>query len=411
MANLLDGVRVLELTQWGFVPSTGVILAEWGATVVKIEHPEHGDPMRGLVTSGLVQGGRTTSVNYMWELANRGKQGIAVDLSLEEGRSVLYRLVETADVFITSFLPAARRKLRVDVEDLRAVKPDLIYARGHGQGTRGAEAEKGGFDSAMYWARSGLSMATTRDGASTPMPSPGPAHGDFAAGLALAGAIAAALFHRDRHHEAVVVDVSLLAMGLWVMAPAITASGIYGPAPLPQLAPPPARTPVANPLSSMFRTADDRFVALAFLQADRYWPQFCELIGRSELIADPRFVDADARAEHSVECLEILDAEFAQRPLDEWRGILAACDGVWAPVQVPIELRADGQVVANGYLADLVSSSGEVISVAAGPAQFDEQLPTAARAPEFGEHTDPVLLDAGYSWDELIELKTKGAVL
>jgi crotonobetainyl-CoA:carnitine CoA-transferase CaiB-like acyl-CoA transferase len=408
VTRVLDGIRVLDVTQWAFVPSAGAVLADWGATVIKVEHPVQGDPMRGLVTSGLVPGG-AGGINFMWELPNRGKQSVGIDLAQPEGRDVLLQLAATCDVFLTSFLPDARRRLGIDVDDVRAVNPRIVYARGHGQGAEGPEAEDGGYDSASYWSRGGVAMATTQAGASMPTPMPGAAFGDVTTGMTLAGGIAAALLHRERTGEAVVVDVSLLGMAMWSLAPGITASKLYGIETTVPLGPRPARGESANPLVNIFRTGDDRFVNLVFLQPDKFWAEFCELAGRPELATDPRFVDMQSRAANSVACQEILDDLFASKPLAEWREILDRGQGVWAALQLPHELHGDRQALANGYLRD-IDTTGGPLTVVASPVVFDGEQPALERAPDLGEHTDETLLALGYDWDALIALKESGAI-
>src|SRR5689334_14016209 len=159
MAGPMDGVRVLEVAQWWFVPAAGAILADWGAEVIKIEHPVNGDPQRGLMTSGLVP--NTGGVNFMMEQSNRGKRSVGLDIGTEGGRALLYKLAATCDVFLTSFLPDARRKLQIDVDDIRAHNPNIVYVRGTGQGVRGPDGEKGGFDAASFWYRGGVGASLT----------------------------------------------------------------------------------------------------------------------------------------------------------------------------------------------------------------------------------------------------------
>jgi len=408
VTRVLDGIRVLDVTQWAFVPSAGAVLADWGATVLKVEHPVQGDPMRGLITSGLVPGG-AGGINFMWELPNRGKLSVGIDLAQPDGREALLRLAATCDVFLTSFLPDARRRLGIDVDDLRAVNPRIVYARGHGQGAEGPEAEDGGYDSASYWSRGGVAMATTQPGASSPTPMPGAAFGDVTTGMTLAGGIAAALLHRERTGEAVVVDVSLLGMAMWSLSPGITASKLYGLEGSVPLGPRAERTASANPLVNVFRTGDDRFVNLVFLQPDKFWGEFCELAGRPELATDPRFADMASRSANSVECQEILDDLFASKTLAEWREILDRGEGVWAALQLPHELHDDRQALANGYLRDVDTHAGP-LTVVASPVVFDGEQPQLTRAPDLGEHTDETLLALGYDWDALIAMKESGAI-
>jgi crotonobetainyl-CoA:carnitine CoA-transferase CaiB-like acyl-CoA transferase len=193
MEKVLDGIRVIEVAQWWFVPAAGAVLADWGAEVVKIEHPQGGDPMRGLVTSGLMPG--FGGVNFMWEQPNRGKRSVGLDVGTARGRELLMKLVERADVFLTSFLPDARRRLGIDVDDVRRVNPKIVYARGHGQGTRGPDAGKGGYDAASFWCRGGIAHALTPYGAAAPIMQRA-AFGDSTGGMTIAGGIAAALFRR-----------------------------------------------------------------------------------------------------------------------------------------------------------------------------------------------------------------------
>ncbi|HET6952554.1 MAG TPA: CoA transferase, partial [Acidimicrobiales bacterium] len=207
MNDVLRGVKVVEVAQWWFAPAAAALLAEWGAEVVKIEHPTHGDPMRGLSTAGVMPG--ASAFNFMLEQSNHGKRSIGLDIASPEGRAILDRLIEQADVFVTSFLPDVRRRLRLDVDDVRAVNPQIIYARAHGAGDRGAERENAGFDSVSFWSRGGVAHHLTPPGAETPI-MPRPSFGDGISALSLAGAVAAALFGRERHGEPSVIDVSLL---------------------------------------------------------------------------------------------------------------------------------------------------------------------------------------------------------
>ena len=189
MSGPLDGIRVIEVASWMFVPSGGSVLVDWGADVIKVEHPETGDPQRGLITSGLLPGGKG-AVNFMIEQPNRGKRSVGIDLATADGREVLMKLVETADVFLTNYLPHVRAKLGIDVDDLRAVNPNLIIARGSGAGPLGPDAAKGGYDGASFWARGGVGVSMP-DREGWPPGQPTPAFGDVMGGLTIAGAIAA----------------------------------------------------------------------------------------------------------------------------------------------------------------------------------------------------------------------------
>lgn len=406
MSGPLDGVRVIEVSSWMFVPSAGAVLVDWGADVIKIEHPVSGDPQRGLVTSGLVPGG-AGGVNFMMEQPNHGKQSVAIDIGRPDGREALLRLVESADVFLTSYMPAVRRKLRIDVDDIRARNPNIIVARGTGQGPKGPDAEKGGYDGASFWARGGVaSIMPERDG--WPVGQPGPAFGDVMAGLSTAGAIAAALFKRERTGEGAVVDVSLLATAMWQISPLVVASKLFGMSKMPSGG---DRKKSPNPGVGTYKTADGRFISLILLQSDKFWGDLVQRLGLPDMATDERFADSTARAQHSEECITKLDEAFGSQPLSYWKKALDDFAGVWTPYQTLDELYEDPQVIANGYLPSMTASNGQEVQLVASPAQFDETAVGVSRAPEHGEHTETVLLDAGYTWEQIAAMKESGAIL
>jgi crotonobetainyl-CoA:carnitine CoA-transferase CaiB-like acyl-CoA transferase len=404
VVRIMEGIRVLEVAAWTYVPSAGAVLAEWGADVIKIEHPDTGDPQRGLVNSGLVPSG-PGGVNHMIELPNRGKRSVAIDLKSPDGRQLLLELAGRSDVFLTSFLPHVRRSLGIDVDDIRAANPNIIYVRGSGQGQRGPEAEKGGFDGASFWFRAVADILTPEG--EWPIPPAGPAFGDLLGGMTIAGGICAALFHRERTGEALVVDNSLLSTAMWATGASILAAGMFGISKLPRG----DRTAGPNPLVNTYRTGDGRFLSLMMLQGDRFWPELVKALGRPELADDPRFADGATRFENRRECVGVLDEIFATRTLAEWREVLAQVEGVWAPVQTAGELLEDPQAVANGYITELTHSSGTRFRMVPSPLQFDEQPGQLSPAPEHGEHTDEVLQELGLDMDRILDLKVKGAIL
>lgn len=396
MADAFTGVRVVELAQWVFVPVAGALLADWGADVIRIDKLE-GDPYRGLASQGI--GTDSGGVNLSVALANRGKRSVALDVRTDEGREVLHRLLESADVLLTSLRPDALDRLGLGADEVRARYPRLVYARGHGYGVRGPDAGLPGYDASAFWARGGVGHVLTPPERDYPISQRG-AFGDRNGGMALAFGIAAALLRRATTGEGSVVDVSLLATAMWTLSSDVLAA-LQGAAPRA-----PEGRVMVNPLVASYRTGDGRHIQLVFLESDRYWGPFCELVGRPELAADERFADLAARGANAGELAAILDELFAARTFDEWKALLAGIDAPWAPVQAVEELLDDPQVVANGYLGDV---DGEY-RLPRVPVQFDEQPPDLARAPEHGEHTEEVLLALGYSWDDIAALGAAGAI-
>jgi crotonobetainyl-CoA:carnitine CoA-transferase CaiB-like acyl-CoA transferase len=404
MPGPLNGFRVVELAAWTFVPAAGAVLADWGADVIKVEHPVTGDPQRGLIASGIVPS--AGGVNYLMEQPNRGKRSIGIDVATPGGLEVLMRLVETADVFLTNLLPDSCSRLGVAVDDVRRRNPKIVYARGHGQGVRGEQTDRGGFDMAVYWARSGMADALTVASGEYP-PFQRAAFGDIVGGQTIAGGIAAALLQRERTGETSIVDVSLLHSGLWQLSPDVVASGM--------LKQPPTkfdRTAMPSPLTNSYRTSDDRYLFLVYLQADRFWPDLCVKVwDRPDLVDDERFANAGVRFENRQECIRILDEIFASQPLAFWEERLNSIDGVWGPVRNALEVHSDPQVEANGYLPELVDDNGEVFRLVSNPVQFDETPTELHRAPNHGEHTEELLLELGDDWDRITALKESGAIL
>jgi len=398
--DVLDGVKVVELAEHGFVPSCGAILADWGADVVKIEKPQ-GDPLRSVMGAGLVAD--TGDFNFLFELYNRNKRGITLDLRVDEGRAAFDRLIEHADVLITSFLPAARTKLRVLPEDLWAVNPRLVYAKGHGQGQRGPDAEQGGFDAISFWARGGIGHILTSP--SGPLVMPRGAFGDAPSGAMLAGGIAAALYQRERTGKGVVVDVALLATAVWQLSTDLTATAILREEPKKL----DAARPLPNPLVGPYRTADERWMMLNMLDDTRHWAPTCRALGIDELVDDPRFHDTAARAANTAELHQIIAERIGAIALVELVGRLAAEDTLFSTFASPLEVIDDPQVIANGYFAG--HPTHPTARLATAPQQFDDNMVEVTRgAPGLGEHTDEVLGDLGYSAEDLARLRTAGAI-
>lgn len=403
MSGPLAGIKVVEVSMWAFVPCAGAILADMGADVVKVEPPT-GDPIRGLNTGGMAPGAYGFTLS--WENYNRGKRSITIDLRIDGALDLLHRLLDDADVFLTSLLPAARGKMGIDVDDIRARHPNIIYAIGSGQGQHGPEAEKGGFDSISFWARAGVASSVTPDCADFPCGLPSGAFGDATSGALLAGGIAAALAQRAMTGKVSIVDVSLLGAGMWAMQRSITAATMEGKVELPR----PKRNALPNPLVANYKTSDGRFVALNMLQAQRYWAGFCAAIERPDMADDPRFATDGTRAENLTACVAEIDSEFARRPLAEWRERLGRMEGQWDVVQHVGELKDDQQVLANNFLQLVDYGDGRSMKMVSTPMQFDRQNLVARPAPDLGADSDAILAELGYDEDQMIDIKVAGIV-
>ncbi|WAH97674.1 CaiB/BaiF CoA transferase family protein [Arthrobacter sp. MMS18-M83] len=406
MAGILDGVRVVELASWAFVPAAGAALADWGADVIKVEDTRAGDPGRALVISGLTRDKSRVDANYMLEIGNRGKRSIGLDLKSEAGFEVLAGLLKSADVFLTNWLPGPLERANLALDQVRAINPNIIVARGTGQGTRGPDRNKGGYDSSSFTARSGVSYALTPPDSGFPL-NQGPAFGDLPSGLTLAGGVLGALYNRERTGEAATVDVSLMAQGMWTMAPDIVAADFFGIDMIPKALPGSAMNPVVN----AYQTKDNRWVQLVFLQPDKFWAGFCARIGRHELADDDRFTPAQHLVGHAEEAVKLLSETFAAEDLEHWVQSLHDEPGVWSVIASPQGVLSDPQAAANGYLASTSDAAGEEYRLVAPPIQFNESTATIGRAPEHGEHTEELLLELGLSWTEIAAMKDAGAVL
>jgi crotonobetainyl-CoA:carnitine CoA-transferase CaiB-like acyl-CoA transferase len=394
MTSIMKGVRIVEVAEHAMVPVATAVLADWGADVIKIEPLGRGDAARGFGGVG------PDRIPVMYHHANRGKRSLALDLAVPESREILYRLAETADVFVTNKVPKVRQKLRIDVSDIRERNPRIVYVRGTGLGERGPEANQGSYDLLAFWHRTGASLAVTPPGGRVPF-LPGPTFGDTLSAMTIAGGIMGALFHRERNGEAPVVDVSLLATGVWAMSNAITQAAVDEKWTWP---------PGLNPLTEAYQTSDGRWIALCCLQAGHYWPYVCEAVGRPQFAKDPRFADYRSVLRHGKEAGAILAAAFAEHTLAEWTERLAHFIGQWSPVRDAREAAADPQALANGYLQVCETADGAEFPLVAAPVQYDGQPATPSRGPDYNEHGDQILADLGLDMDAIIDLKIRGVI-
>lgn len=401
--DVFGGIRVVELAGWVFAPTAGAMLADWGAEVLKIEHPAGGDGYRGLVMPGS-----EGAINYAMHMVNRNKKSVAIDLKSDEGRAVMLEVLANADVFLTNYLPSVLDRLGFSAEVLRAKFPRLVIARAHGYGARGDAADTPAYDATAFWARGGIEETLAPAGLPEPLPQRG-AVGDRYGATHLAFGIAGALFRRERTGEGTIVDVSLLGTALWMVASDVTSAlqGAFRQAsPLGE-----PRVSLPNPLAANYACADNRWLTICCLQSDKYWEDMCSVLQLEHLVADDRFIDAGARSANSGALVALMEVAFATRPLADWHESLDTARIPWAPFQNLNELVTDPQVVANGYLGTLELETGESFPLPAGAVQFDELPANLHPAPDLGEHTDEVLLALGYEWDRIIALKLSGAVL
>jgi crotonobetainyl-CoA:carnitine CoA-transferase CaiB-like acyl-CoA transferase len=398
--RMLEGLKVVELATYIAAPGAAGIMADWGADVTKIEAPI-GDPLRRFFDA-LSDG---HDGNPVFELDNRGKRSIALDISRPEGRDVAMRLAAEADVFLTNVRDAALKRAGLDFDTLHALNPRLVYCVVTGYGLLGPDADKPGFDVTAFWARSGVASLTAPKGFD-PFPLR-TGQGDHTCSLAVVSGILAALFERGRTGQGRLVETSLLRSGVYAIGSDMAIQLRLG-----RIASTRPRTQAINPLSNYFKTGDGHWVCFNPRDGGRDWRELARAIGQPELAADPRFAKARDRRLNAAQLVGALDAAFGCMTLAEAARRLDEADLVWAPVQTPAECAADPQAHAAGCFVETPNPAGGTWRAPAGPVRFPgaDDGPKGP-APSLGQHTRAVLAQAGYAADEIEGLLAAGVAV
>ncbi len=399
--KILSGLRVIDCGTYIAGPAAATIMSDFGAEVIKIERPPHGDPYRRL---SFFPGMPVSEHNYCWMLDARNKKSLALNLQDEAGREVLRRLVATADVFITNYPPELAAKLQVSYEEFAEINPRLIFAHVTGYGEQGDDVNQPGYDTTAYWARSGLTSLiydlTVQTGA-TPCGS-----GDHAVSLALFGSIMLALYQRQMTGRGAKVTTSLMATGAWSNSCQIQAALVGATFPLRQ-----PRFTALNPLVNQYQTRDQQRFIFCCLDTANDWGRVCRAIGRPELIDDPRYNTAEARSQRSAEVVALLDEAIGSRDMAEWEARFREQGVIWGPIPTMERVAADPQMKANGVFTELdYPQLGTVLTVSSPLNVQGVTKERAGKAPEVGEHSREILRSLGYTEAAIEELILRGCV-
>jgi crotonobetainyl-CoA:carnitine CoA-transferase CaiB-like acyl-CoA transferase len=394
----LEGIRVIELGVWVAGPSAAGVLADWGADVIKIEPPE-GDPFRGLF-AGLLG----IAANPPFELDNRGKRSVVLDLNTPAGRDIAYELLDRADVFVSNMRPRVLEKHGLDYETVAARNPRLVFCQVNGYGPEGDDANRASYDVGAFWSRSGVAASLMANYEGEPPMQRG-GMGDHMTGANAAGAIAAALYNRERTGKGQRVAVSLMRIGAYMMGWDLNTVLRFG-----AMAPPYDRHHSPNPIINSFQDRDGRWFWLLLLQGDRHWPDLLRALEAPDLANDPRFATLADRMQNTAACVAALDAILQRKTLAEWAPIFDANQVWFAPVQTLPELAQDPVAAAAGCFVEVDSPDGPLRQVATPATFFGTPLENRRWAPELGQDTEQVLLELGRDWDAIIRLKEAGAI-
>ncbi|HME49503.1 CoA transferase [Mycobacterium sp.] len=382
MAGPLEGLQVVELGVWVAGPAAGGILADWGADVIKIEPPT-GDPGRQF---GRMLG-TDPGPNPPFEMDNRSKRSVVLDVTTEAGRATALELISDADVFLTNIRPGALRRVGLDFATVAMRNGRLVYGLITGYGETGPDADRPAYDVAAFWSRAGLAHLLTRPGDTPPFQRGG--MGDHMAGMTLVAAICAALLARARTGTGQLVTTSLYRQGAYTVSFDLNTFLLTGrPIAIGQ------RETMGNPCMNNYTAGDGRRFWIVGLEAARHWPALCRVVGRPEWLTDPRFRDGRTRAANAAELIGLLDGIFATKSLDEWAQVFSGePEFFWSPVNTLEDVVADDQFHAAGGIV-YVPDAGSAVPMVATPADF-HGTPWAPRsvAPELGRHTEEVLAE------------------
>jgi crotonobetainyl-CoA:carnitine CoA-transferase CaiB-like acyl-CoA transferase len=347
----------------------------------------------------------------LFGLDNRNKRGMAIDLKHPDGRNILYKLVADADIFISNLPKKALERLKMDYDSLSSLNRRLIYAAASGYGNNGPHADKPGFDATAFWARSGLMSSLAPDEHHPPVPQPCAGIGDHTSGLALFGGIAMALYHREKTGNGQQVDVSLLGVGTWITSSGLQATLSLGWEKVSKVRKP--RSESVNPLVNFYKTRDGKWLYLLFLPDDPYWGPLCEAAGRADLEHDERFDTRDHRLANNIELIKIIDEIFLERDLDQWAELLDGHGLIWTHVPMNFEeVVNDPQVHANDHIVERQHPSFGPAKIITSPIRLNKIVPPIRRfAPELGQNNEEVLLELGYTWEDIEKLKEGGVIL
>ncbi len=379
---MLNGIRVVELAIWVAGPGAGGILAGWGAEVIKVEGPD-GDPMRGLFGSLGVE---SVSAVPPYDLDNRGKRCVMIDLRADEGKAQLESLLETADVFLTNLRPDALERLGLGHEAVMARHPKLIYASVTGYGLEGEDRNRAGYDIGAFWARSSIAQTLVAPPELPPGSTSG--SGDHTTAISITSGICAALFNRERTGEGRLVHTSLLRTGVYVNGWDLATRGYFG-----KISRPRPRTKHRAPLINSYRAGDGKGFWLLGLEQDRHWPGLLRAVERDDLAADPRFARAALRADNAEPLIVILDEVFATRPFSEWVARFDEHDVWFAPINTLGEALEDPQIEAAGAWVTMpgLAATGEPYRLAATPVGFSGWTEIGQPVESLGQSNDEIL--------------------